>query len=191
MMMIVTTLSLWWWNNNWCNFCVNLLGQRLFSGSISSPNAFIGWKITKGKMFSSMVHVQSGNVIRVLERNSKVLLFNPKFRRFRLVYFGFVLPTGIFVTSFEGGPLWPAWSFRSYGRKCPFHLTNCCPQYRSFVSWLQERKPNTRWPGSGLCNLNVPFHWAREISDISNRWMEGASKLHSKTNWLSHWVTSL
>ena len=29
--------------------------------------------------------------------------------------------------------------------------------------------------GSGLCNRNVPFHWARGISEISNRnfcWME-------------------
>ena len=28
-------------------------------------------------------------------------------------------PTGIFGTSFEGGPLWPVWSFRSVGPKCP------------------------------------------------------------------------
>ena len=39
----------------------------------------------------------------------------------------------------------------------PFPLTNCCAHYRSFVSWLQEQKPNARWPGSGLCNLNVPL----------------------------------
>ena len=29
-------------------------------------------------------------------------------------------PTGIFGTSFEGGPLWPIGSFRSVGPKCPF-----------------------------------------------------------------------
>ena len=29
-------------------------------------------------------------------------------------------PTGIFGTSFEGGPLWPVWSFRSVGPKFPF-----------------------------------------------------------------------
>ena len=28
--------------------------------------------------------------------------------------------TGIFGSSFEGGPLWPVWSFRSVGPKCPF-----------------------------------------------------------------------
>ena len=28
--------------------------------------------------------------------------------------------TGIFGTSFEGGPLWPVWSFRSVGPKCFF-----------------------------------------------------------------------
>ena len=36
-----------------------------------------------------MLQVQSGKVIGVLERNSKVLPFNPKFRRFRFVYFWF------------------------------------------------------------------------------------------------------
>ena len=29
-------------------------------------------------------------------------------------------PTGIFETSFEGGPLWPVWSFRSVGPECLF-----------------------------------------------------------------------
>ena len=29
-------------------------------------------------------------------------------------------PTGIFGTSFEGGPLWAVWSFQSVGPKCPF-----------------------------------------------------------------------
>ena len=29
-------------------------------------------------------------------------------------------PTGILGTSFEGGPLWPVWSFRSVGPKCRF-----------------------------------------------------------------------
>ena len=29
-------------------------------------------------------------------------------------------PTGVFGTSFEGGPLRPVWSFRSGGQKCPF-----------------------------------------------------------------------
>ena len=30
------------------------------------------------------------------------------------------VPTGIFGTSFEGGPQWPVWSFRSVEPKCPF-----------------------------------------------------------------------
>ena len=29
-------------------------------------------------------------------------------------------PTGMFGASFEGGPLWPVWLFRSVGPKCPF-----------------------------------------------------------------------
>ena len=58
-----------------------MLGERLFSGSISSPNAFIGWKITKGKMFSLMLLLQSVNVIRI-PRNSP---FNTKLQKFRFV----------------------------------------------------------------------------------------------------------
>ena len=32
---------------------------------------------------------------------------------------------------------------------------NCCPQYSSFVSSLQEQYQNALWYGSGLCNWNV------------------------------------
>ena len=48
-------------------------------------------------------------------------------------------PTRIFGTSFEGGPLWPLWSFRSAGPKCPFPFekivvpsaTLFCPAYKN------------------------------------------------------------
>ena len=57
---------------------------------------------------------------------------------------------------------------------------NCCPQYRSFVLCNQTL-------GSGLCNREGLFHWARGISEISNRnfcWMESAQHLSHirKTN---------
>ena len=68
-----------------------------------------------------------------------------KFRKFRLQIkwnrpfrFG---PTGMFGTTFEGGLPWPVWSFRSVGPKF-ISLSiwqNCCPQYRSFESCLQEQ----------------------------------------------------
>ena len=48
-------------------------------------------------------------------RNSRNFGWNIKWNR--LIRFGL---TGIFGTSFEGGPLWPVWSFRSVGLKCPF-----------------------------------------------------------------------
>ena len=47
--------------------------------------------------------------------------FNPKLRKFRLVHQPFRFgPTGIFGTSFEGGPLRLVWLSRSVGPKCPF-----------------------------------------------------------------------
>ena len=75
------------------------------------------------------------------------LPFNPKFRTFRLVHqmertisiwwFG---PTGIFGTSFEGGPLWLVRLSRSVGRKCPFPFDKnvvpstsfLCPSYKNY-----------------------------------------------------------
>ena len=45
---------------------------------------------------------------------------------------------------------------------------NCCPQYRSFVSYLQEQWPNAWWLGSGLCNRNVPFHSLRGMWNFQN-----------------------
>ena len=50
-------------------------------------------------------------------------------------------PTEIFGTSFEGGPLWPVWSFQSVRPKCPFPFDKIVVprQYRSFVSCFQEQ----------------------------------------------------
>ena len=79
-------------------FLCSFVRRKTFSGSISSPNAFIGRKITKGKMFSSILHVQSVIVIRVLERNSRVLSIQPKIRQISVGIskgtdrFSFVLP---------------------------------------------------------------------------------------------------
>ena len=62
---------------------------------------------------------------RITKRRNRIIIviissllgrfpFKPKFRQLR---FGL---TAIFGTSFEGGPLWPVWSFRSIWPKCPF-----------------------------------------------------------------------
>ena len=50
--------------------------------------------------------------------------FSPKFWKFQLEItwsIPFRLgPTGVFGTTFEGGPFWLVWSFRLVGPKCPF-----------------------------------------------------------------------
>ena len=51
---------------------------------------------------------------------------------------------------------------------------NCCPQYRYFVSYLQEQWPNAWWLGSGLCNRNVPFHSLRSISNWNFCWWKAS-----------------
>ena len=63
-------------------------------------------------------------------------------------------------------------------RNVPFHLTKLLSPVPLFCILLTRRiTKNAGWFGSGLCNRNVPFRWAREISEISNRnfcWMEVA-----------------
>ena len=74
---------------------------------------------------------------------------------------------------------------------------NCCPQYCSFVSCVQEQWPNAWWLRSGLCNRNVLFHWACEISKTSNwnfGWMESTLSFFIATIPLhpgGHWFRTL
>ena len=39
----------------------------------------------------------------------------------------------------------------------------------SAIRRYKVRVLQTPWFESGLCNRNVPFHWAREVSEISDR----------------------
>ena len=78
-------------------------------------------------------------------------------------------PTWIFGTSFEGGPLWPVWSFQPVGRKCPspFDKIMLSPVV---LFWILLIKNNNQTRG-GLDQVcaDVSFHWACEISKISNQ----------------------
>ena len=63
--------------------------------------------------------------------------------------------TGIFVTSSEGDPLWPVWSFWLVGPKCP------SPFDKIVV-------PSTSLLYPAYKNNKMPFHWACGINKISN-----------------------
>ena len=54
-------------------------------------------------------------------------------------------------------------------RNVPFHFLNCCPQYRSFLSCLQEKYLKARSLESGLYNWNVPFPKQVEFRKFSNQ----------------------
>ena len=78
-------------------------------------------------------------------------------------------PTGIFGTTFEGGPLWPVHSFRSVGPKCPFLFDKIVVPSTALLH--PAYKNNTQMCcglGSGQCIWNLPFHWACGVSKISN-----------------------
>ena len=54
-------------------------------------------------------------------------------------------PNGIFGTTFDGGPLWPVWSFRSLGPKL------LSPKYRSLVSCYKKNNNQTRGGMGRVC----------------------------------------
>ena len=75
-------------------------------------------------------------------------------------------PTGIFGTSFEGGPVWPVWSVRP---KCPFLFDKIVVPSTALLYPAYRNNNQTR---GGLCQVwatGIPFDWTREISEISNR----------------------
>ena len=63
--------------------------------------------------------------------------------------------TGIFVTSSEGDPLWPVWSFWLVGPKCP-----------SPFDKIVVRSTSLLYPA--YKNNKMSFHWACGINKISN-----------------------
>ena len=78
------------------------------------------------------------------------------------------------MTSFKGGPLWPVWSFCSVGPKCPSPFDKIVVPSTALL-YPTYKSNNMLWPELGLCNQNVPFHWAFGINEISNWnfcWME-------------------
>ena len=58
----------------------------------------------------------------------------------------------------------------SVGPKCPFPFDkSVVPSIALLYPACKNNNETKRWLGSGLCNQNVLFHWARGISEISNR----------------------
>ena len=74
--------------------------------------------------------------------------------------------TGIFGTSFEGGPLCPVWSVRP---KCPFPFDKIVVPSTALLYPAYKNNNQTRGGLGQVCATGIPFHWAREISEISDR----------------------
>ena len=114
-----------------------------------------------------MIKISLHNVrIAVIRGKMLRFPFSPKFRKFRLEIkwngpFRLV-PTRMFGITFEGSLISVSRTEMSLSI-----WRNWCVQYRSFASCLQEQEPNVRWLGSGLCNRNAPFQWARGTFEIS------------------------
>ena len=93
-------------------------------------------------------------------------------------------PTGIFRTSFEGGPHWPVWSFQSVGPKCPLSfdkivVPSTALLYPAYKNNNQTRGGLDRVCATGMYRFigHVKFP---EIFVEKNRkycWMESAQRL--------------
>ena len=82
----------------------------------------------------------------------------------------------------------------------PFHLTKLLSPVQIFRILLLTRTipKHAMANGSGLCNRNVPFQWARGISEISNRNVFLRASAHSHDAvllqsycWFSHDFTKI
>ena len=91
--------------------------------------------------------------------------FKPKFRQLR---FGL---TAIFGTSFEGGPLWPVWSFRSIWRKFPFPFDKIVVPSIDLLSSAYKNNNRTRGSLGRVCagEMNSSIGRVKFSSEISNR----------------------
>ena len=60
-------------------------------------------------------------------------------------------PTGIVGTSFEGGLVWPVWSFRSVGPKCPFPFDKIVVYSAALLHPAYKNNNQTRGGLGGVC----------------------------------------
>ena len=83
-------------------------------------------------------------------------------------------------------PLRQARSFLSIVPKCPFPFHKIVVHSTAPLSPADNYNNQTRgWLGSGLCNRNVLFHRAREMSEFSQAnfcWMESAPEFKGLQN---------
>ena len=74
-----------------------------------------------------------------------------------------------------------AWSFLSIVPKCPFPFDKIVVRSTAPLSPADNYNNQTRgWLGSGLCNRNVLFHQAREMSEFS----QAEFLLNGKCPWM-------
>ena len=136
----------------------------------------ISFKVYRHSSCTPNSHIKYMQIRHKLSQNLQCggFPFNPKFRTF---WFG---STGIFGTSFEGEPLWPFWSFRSVGPKSLFPFDKIVVPCTALLHPAYTSNNQTRGGLGRVFNRNVPFHWARGISEIWNRifcWMESDLRL--------------
>ena len=91
--------------------------------------------------------------------------FKPKFRQLR---FGL---TAIFGTSFEGGPLWPIWSFRSVGPKCPFPFDKIVVPSIDLLSPAYKNNNRTRGSLGRVCAFEMNGIFAEWQAPLNYTWV--------------------
>ena len=79
-------------------------------------------------------------------------------------------PTQIFWTSFEGGPLWPVWSFRSVGPKCPFPFDKIVVPSPALLYPAYKNNNQTCGGLGRVCATGM----YRSIAKFPKCWMESA-----------------
>ena len=108
--------------------------------------------------------------------------FSSKFRKFQLEQ-GILVLRDRNIWDHGRDPLLPVCSFRSVRPKCPSPFDNIAVPSTPFLFPAHKLKRTMAWVDRVCATWNVPFHWARGISEISNRtfcWLESAQRFRHK-----------
>lgn len=116
----------------------------------------------RARCFRQSDETRSYKCLGINTENLKLRRFalSPKFQTFRLE----IEMMKHFVRSDQNiCLLWLVCSFWSVRLKCPFPLDKIVVPSTTILHSAYKNKPNLHWLWSGVCNWNVPLHWASGI----------------------------
>ena len=137
------------WAKRFVKFSRKALHRRLFSLSTFAVELVATYAVTWYLWDRRITKRRNLVVIVIISSLLGRFPFKPKFQQLR---FGL---TAIFGTSFEDGPLWPVWSFRSVAPKCPFAFDKIVVPSIDLLSPADRNNNRTRGSLGRVCGSEM------------------------------------